>query len=93
MRENCFPGLESFVRTCPKEVDEFLPQILTVAQSFMRYDPNYSYNDDDGDGEGSMLLAAAESEDSDSDDVAFDDDDGDDYGGDEFGGASDDDDT
>ncbi len=93
LRESCFPGLESCVHTCPKEVSAFLPDILKVTLSFVRYDPNYSYDDareecDSGD----MVLAAGDA----SSDYGGDEDDenGDEYyGQEEFGGGSDDDDT
>ena len=32
---------------CPREVAPFLGDILRVAVAFMRYDPNYSYDDED----------------------------------------------
>lgn len=47
LREGCFPGLESFVLRCPKEVSSYLMQIVQVATSFAKYDPNYSYDDDE----------------------------------------------
>jgi len=47
LREYCFPGLESFVLRCPREVEHFIPSILTTSLTFMTYDPNYSYDDDD----------------------------------------------
>lgn len=46
LRENCFPGLESFVLRCPREVSPFLQSILKVALAFLKYDPNY-YDDED----------------------------------------------
>lgn len=45
LRESCFPGLESFVVKCPKEVASFLPNILKVSLAFMRYDPNYTFDE------------------------------------------------
>lgn len=47
LRENCFPGIESFVLRCPKEVVPYLPSILEVSLGFMKYDPNYCYDDND----------------------------------------------
>lgn len=53
LREHCFPGLESFVLRCPREVTPFLSEIIKVAVAFMKYDPNYTY-DDDCDGDADM---------------------------------------
>lgn len=48
LRETCFPGLESFILRCPKEViTKYVTDILKASISFMKYDPNYSYDDDD----------------------------------------------
>lgn len=59
LREHCFPGLESFVLRCPREVTPYLDQIMALSFAFMKYDPNYSYCDDDeksvGDGGGAMV--------------------------------------
>jgi len=48
LREHCFPGLESFVLRCPREVSPHLEAILTCTTQFMKYDPNYSYDEDEG---------------------------------------------
>jgi cullin-associated NEDD8-dissociated protein 1 len=51
LREYCFPGLESFLLRCSKEtMVPFLPSILAKAIEFMKYDPNYMYDDEDADG-------------------------------------------
>ena len=71
LRENCFPGLESFILRCPREVAGFVAQILEKSLVFMKFDPNYSYGDDDEEGEGQ------------SDDDDYDDDDYDDAGSDD----------
>jgi cullin-associated NEDD8-dissociated protein 1 len=62
LRESCFLGFESFVSRCPKEVVSFIPEILRVSLSFLKYDPNYSYEDfedqmdmDDDEGIGLFL--------------------------------------
>lgn len=49
LRESCFPGLESFVMRCPKEIIPHLSDILAVSLKFVEYDPNYQYDDDNGD--------------------------------------------
>lgn len=77
LRENCFPGLESFVLRCPREVSNYIGPILSLSMKFMNYDPNYSYDDDSGDGN--------EMEEDDNEDVD------DAYDDDEYGGSDDDD--
>jgi cullin-associated NEDD8-dissociated protein 1 len=77
LRENCFPGLESFVLRCPREVSPYLPQILATSISFMKYDPNYSYDDEEG---GDGMDEGQEDEDQG-------------YDEEDYGGGSDDDDT
>lgn len=50
LRETAFPGLESFVIFCPREVESHIINLLDLAQGFMKYDPNYDAEADDGDG-------------------------------------------
>ena len=52
LREHCFPGLESFVLRCPREVTPHVSAIMNVAVKFMKFDPNYCYDDDEDDEEG-----------------------------------------
>jgi cullin-associated NEDD8-dissociated protein 1 len=47
LRESCFPGLESFVLRCPKEVQPFVGQITKISIEFMKFDPNYTYDEDE----------------------------------------------
>jgi hypothetical protein len=56
LRESCFPGLESFVLRCPKEIIPFLSQIIKISIDFMKYDPNYAYDDEDEDGNPSSPM-------------------------------------
>lgn len=51
LRESCFAGFESFVLRCPALIRPHLDQIVYSALSYMRYDPNYTYDDDDDDAE------------------------------------------
>ena len=81
------PGLESFVLRCPREVAPFLGDVLKVSVGFMRYDPNYSYDEDEeeqGSGDEDQMSVDGDDEEGGSDE---------DYGEDEEGGGSDDDDT
>jgi cullin-associated NEDD8-dissociated protein 1 len=45
LREYCIQAMESFVRKCPKEVTEFLPQIISISLEYLCHDPNYNYDD------------------------------------------------
>lgn len=82
IREYCFSGLESFVKCCPDQIAPHLTDrngdkgILTVAMSYIRYDPNYM--GDDGDEEEGM-------------DMSDDDDYADEYDDDDYGDDADDD--
>jgi cullin-associated NEDD8-dissociated protein 1 len=53
IREQSFPGLESFVLKCPLEVTPHVSSILDIALRFSRYDPNYCYDEEEeGNDEG-----------------------------------------
>ncbi len=86
LRESCFPGIESFVHTCPRDVTPFLEDILSTALSFMKYDPNYAYDneEDDIEGEGSSCAMTLEN----ADDCG---EDGEEYGEEDDAGSDNDD--
>mmetsp|Transcript_16504 Transcript_16504/g.23461 ORF Transcript_16504/g.23461 Transcript_16504/m.23461 type:complete len:1396 (+) Transcript_16504:70-4257(+) len=46
LRESCFIGFESFVKSCPSQVQPHLSPIIHSALAYMRFDPNYSYGDE-----------------------------------------------
>lgn len=52
LREHCFPGLESFILRCPNEISPHVPAILQLSIHYMKYDPNYCYDENDEDNEG-----------------------------------------
>jgi hypothetical protein len=81
LREHCFPGLESFVLRCPNEITPHIPLILQLSLHYMKYDPNYCYDDDGEDNENDDN----EGGDGDGDDEE------DEYDEDEYGGSDDDD--
>lgn len=86
LRENCFPGLESFVLRCPREVSPFLNSILKVALAFLKYDPNYYDEDDDAVEMGNDDEDQEEQQGGSDEDMDYDQ-------GDEYGAGSDNDDT
>lgn len=47
LRESCFMGFESFIRSCPTEVERHMEKIIQAALAYMAYDPNYSYGSDE----------------------------------------------
>ncbi|GMH86499.1 hypothetical protein TL16_g10567, partial [Triparma laevis f. inornata] len=51
LRESCFSGFNSFVSRCPTEIQGYLPEIVGICLAWMKYDPNYSYDDSDDEGE------------------------------------------
>lgn len=51
LREHCFPALESFVLRCPNEIAPHIPAILHLSIHYMKYDPNYCYDDNDDENE------------------------------------------
>lgn len=54
LRETCIQTLESFVCKCPKEVTQYVQQIISLCLEFLCYDPNYNYGDDEDDDDDPM---------------------------------------
>jgi hypothetical protein len=46
LRENCLQAFESIIVRCPREVQPHLNNIVTLALHYMKFDPNYSYDND-----------------------------------------------
>ncbi|CAF4555104.1 unnamed protein product [Rotaria socialis] len=61
--EYCLQALETYLKRCPKETNQFVTKIVDICIIYLKYDPNFNYDDDDN----TM-----------SDDQSGDDDDGDD---------------
>lgn len=87
LKESCFLGFESFVKTCPKEVEPHLPKIIQSAIAYMKYDPNYC---DDEDEDGDTTMQDASEYDDDGEEEA-DDEYADEYGDEDYDDYSDDD--
>lgn len=49
LRETCIQALESFVCKCPKEITQYVGQVIDLCLEFLCYDPNYNYGDEDDD--------------------------------------------
>uniref|UniRef100_A0A0B7AHW9 TATA-binding protein interacting (TIP20) domain-containing protein n=1 Tax=Arion vulgaris TaxID=1028688 RepID=A0A0B7AHW9_9EUPU len=47
LTEFCLQAFESFVRRCPKEVSDFIPDIVAICLKYICHDPNYNYDDDE----------------------------------------------
>lgn len=72
LTEFCLQAFESFVRRCPKEVSEFIPDIISICLRYICHDPNYNYDDEDDDMDTDTM---EEEEDEESEDEYSDDDD------------------
>lgn len=73
LREHCLQALESFVLKCPKEVQPYIPTIITLCLDMITYDPNYNYEEEGGD-EEMEDNAGSENDGSDSEEYSDDDD-------------------
>ena len=73
LRETSFPGLESFVLRCPREVLPCLFDIVQTSLDFLKYDPNYSYDEEES--EEDMETSDAEDDDEYEDYIGSDEDD------------------
>jgi len=85
LRESCFVGFESFIQHCPEETSPHLPDILASVLAYLKYDPNYFYDEDSGMEDGEDQSAEDDSAIEDDEDgydafssASFDDDDDDD---------------
>lgn len=47
LREFSLQAFESFVTRCPKEITEYIPNIIDLSLKYMTYDPNYNYDEDE----------------------------------------------
>jgi cullin-associated NEDD8-dissociated protein 1 len=64
LKEICFQTFESLIYRCPKEIAEFLGQIIPLALKYLKHDPNYAGDSDDD----AMDVDEDEDEDDDDDD-------------------------
>ncbi|CAF4347466.1 unnamed protein product, partial [Adineta steineri] len=47
--EYCLQALETYLKRCPKETNEFVPKIVDICIVYLKYDPNFNYDNDDND--------------------------------------------
>ncbi len=42
--EYCLQALETYLKRCPKETNEFVPKIVDICIIYLKYDPNFNYD-------------------------------------------------
>jgi hypothetical protein len=42
--EYCLQALETYLKRCPKETNEFVPKIVDICIVYLKYDPNFNYD-------------------------------------------------
>ena len=42
--EYCLQALETFLKRCPKQTNEFVPKIVDICIAYLKYDPNFNYD-------------------------------------------------
>jgi len=45
--EYCLQALETYLKRCPKETNQFVPKIVDICIVYLKYDPNFNYDEDD----------------------------------------------
>lgn len=41
--EYCLQAIETYLKRCPKETNEFVPKIVNICIVYLKYDPNFNY--------------------------------------------------
>jgi cullin-associated NEDD8-dissociated protein 1 len=41
--EYCLQAIETYLKRCPKETNEFVPKIVDICIVYLKYDPNFNY--------------------------------------------------
>lgn len=49
LREACIQAFETFMYRCPREITPYIQKIGDVALTFVKHDPNYTYDEEDED--------------------------------------------
>lgn len=42
--EYCLQAIETYLKRCPKETNEFVPKIVDICIVYLKYDPNFNYD-------------------------------------------------
>jgi cullin-associated NEDD8-dissociated protein 1 len=42
--EYCLQALETYLKRCPKETNQFVPKIVDICIIYLKYDPNFNYD-------------------------------------------------
>lgn len=45
--EYCLQAIETYLKRCPKETNQFVPKIVDICIVYLKHDPNFNYDDDD----------------------------------------------
>ena len=48
--EYSLQAFEAFIRRCPKEITNYIKEIMGLCLKYISYDPNYNYDDEDENG-------------------------------------------
>ncbi len=54
LTEYSLQAFEAFIRRCPKEIANYIKQIMDLCLKYVSYDPNYNYDDDEEMDDGGM---------------------------------------
>ncbi|CAD5224823.1 unnamed protein product [Bursaphelenchus okinawaensis] len=74
LKDACVHAFEVFIFRCSKEISPFLNEIQSICSEFIKYDPNYQYDDENGDDSMEVDQNDSEEEEDDLDDYSDDDD-------------------
>uniref|UniRef100_A0A1I7RSB0 TIP120 domain-containing protein n=2 Tax=Bursaphelenchus xylophilus TaxID=6326 RepID=A0A1I7RSB0_BURXY len=74
LKDACVHAFEVFISRCNKEITPYLSDIEGICAEFIRYDPNYQYDDENGDDSMEVDAEEENDEEDDLDDYSDDDD-------------------
>lgn len=72
--EYSLQAFEAFIRRCPKEITNYIKEIMGLCLKYISYDPNYNYDDEDENGYSCIDEDGNEDDEDDQEDYSDDDD-------------------